>query len=132
MDINSELNIIAADLDIKKQVGKPENVSKAGKNALLVETAGAAQTKRLKMEKTIAGHIVIVEEHKHYNMVKCVAKSQFFGACSEEELKEHLMEQGVVDIQKVKLKRNGELLTTDAYILTFKKCECPRIIILSE
>ena len=98
MDINSELNITAADLDIKKQVGKLQKVSKAAKIALLMETASAAQTEKLKIVKTIAGHIVIVEEHKHYNMVKGVVRSKAFGACSEEELKEHLMEQGVVDI----------------------------------
>ena len=164
VDINSELNIIAADLGIKKQVEKPQKVSKAGKNAQLVETAGAAQTERLKMAKTAAGHIVIVEEHKHYNMAFSPFRkhkhynmafgafsekelkehlmehgveehkhyNMAFGAFSEEELKEHLMEHGVVDIQRVKLKRNGELLTTDKYILTFKKCERPSIINLSD
>ena len=44
MDIDSELNIISADLYIKKKVGKSLKVSKAGKNAILVETAGAAET----------------------------------------------------------------------------------------
>ena len=43
-----------------------------------------------------------------------------------------MREQGVSDIQRVKVKINGELLTTDTYILTFEKCERPRVIKLSD
>ena len=66
LDIKTEFNVFEADLDIKK-VGTLEKVTKAGMNALLVETKSKTQTEILKRVKTITKEIVVIEEHKQYN-----------------------------------------------------------------
>ena len=47
-------------------------------------------------------------------------------------MRDHLREHKVSDIQRVKGKRNRDLLTTDTYILTFEKYERLRVIKLSD
>ena len=116
LDINSELNVIEADMDIKRQVGKLGKITKAGKNTLFVETISASQSEKLMNVKTIAKQVVMIEEHKHYNKVKGVVPSKTMSACEEDQLKEHLREQGVVDVQRVKIKKNGDLIKTNTYI----------------
>ena len=113
LDIGSELNVIEADVDIKMQVGKLKKITKAGKNTLLVETTNAEQSEKLKKVKTIAKQVVFIEEHKQYNKVKGVVRSKILSACNEDQSKEDLQDQGLSYIQRVKVKRNGELISTD-------------------
>ena len=131
VNIDTELNVIEADLDIKKKIGKLK-ITRAGRSALLVGTWDSAQTEKLKNVKTLAGELVVIDEHKHYNTVKGVVRSRAMTVCSEDQIKEHLREQGVTELQRVKIKRDGELLQTNTFILTFQKNDLPRIIKLSE
>ena len=88
---------------ILNKLGK---IKKAGKNTLLVETISASQSEKLINVKTIAIQLVMSEEHKHYSKVKGVVRIKTLTACEEDQLKEHLREQGVVDVQRVKIEKN--------------------------
>ena len=41
-------------------------------------------------------------------------------ACEEDKLKEHLREQGIVDVQRGKIKKYGDRIKTDTYIVTYE------------
>ena len=61
-----------------------------------------------------------------------VVRSKTMSACEEDQLKEHLKEQGVVDVQRVKIKKNGDLVETDTYMVTFEKNDLTRLLKLSD
>jgi hypothetical protein len=65
------------------------------------------------------------------NVLRGVVRSQAFGGCTEDELRDQLSDQGVSDIRRIKVKRDGQLVTTNTYILTFQKHTLPRTISLT-
>jgi len=132
IDINKDMNIIQADQDIKRKIGKCRKITKANRNSLLIETTNPAQSDKLQAVTLIGGHRVIVEPHKTLNTVKGVVRSRAMSQCTEEELREILKEQSVIDIIRVKIKKQGEIIVTDTYILTFEKHQAPKTIKLSE
>ena len=132
MNINSEVDIIKTDEDLRAQVGKLQKVTKAGRETLLIESGSPGQSEKIKELKKLAGVVVVVEPHSRYNTVKGVVRSKAFGQSTETSLRDHLAEQGVSDVKRVKLRRNGELQETDTYILTFNRTTAPRAVHLSE
>lgn len=46
-----------------------------------------------------------------------------------EELFEALEDQGVLDIKRITIKRNNEIIQTNTFIITFEIQELPRVLI---
>ena len=132
VDINEELNIIKADKEIKSKVGKLKKIVKAGKNTLLVETESADQSMKVMTLKQLADIPVIVETHKTLNQVRGIVKSKAWGKNTIEELKEQLANQGVADIQRIRIKRNGEEIQTDTYVVYFNKHSTPKVLKITD
>ena len=132
IDISSELNIIRTEADLIKQIGKPERIVKANKSTLLIETKSKEQTEKLIQIKHIAGKEIITKIHPTLNTVKGVIKSRSFGACTEEEIVNHLKDQGVISCYRHKIHRNGELINTDTYFINFQLMKLPRILKITD
>lgn len=130
VNINENLNIIRTRKEIEQQIGTPKRILRAGRESLMIETFSATQTTKLKEMKKIAGHPVEIKPHKVFNTVKGVVRSRAFSHNTIEELKNDLAEQGVADVVRLTTKREGEIQTTDTYILTFLRKELPKVIIL--
>ena len=132
MNINTELDIIKTDDDLKRQVGQLKKITKAGKDTLLIESSTSAQSTKIRGVTKLAGTAVVVTPHKRYNTVKGVVRSKAFGKSTEEDLKERLEEQGVTEVKRDTIKREGQIVQTDTYILTFNKHAIPRVVNLSD
>ena len=71
---------------------------------------------------------MIIEPHRKFSQVKGVVKSKALSKNTLEELKERLSEQGVADIQLIKIRMNGEEIIKDTYIVYFNKLTLPKVI----
>ena len=121
VNISETLNLIEADNEIKATFGRLKKNTKSGRSTLLVESNSKEQANKLMTLKKIADEIVIVEPHKTLNQIKGVIKSKFISKIIIEELQERLEDQGIVNIQRIKIKKNGDKITIDTYILYFNK-----------
>ena len=131
-NLHKDINIIKTEKDIKIQVGKPKRIDQLNVNTLLIEAADPEQAKKIKTIKTLNEINVFVESHRHFNGAKGVVRSAALDQNSEEELLECFKEQGVRDIRRIKVKKDGELTNTNTYILTFNASSCPRVIKVTE
>lgn len=129
--LDKDVNILKTDKDLLSQVGKLEKISQAGRNTLLVEACNAAQATKLLALSLLDGNAVVVEPHKLFNGAKGVIRSSAFNQCTEEELTEHLRDQGVSEVRRIRIKRDGTLVPTNTYIITFTSSNCPRVIKLT-
>jgi len=130
--INTDINFIETDKDLRRQVGSLKKITKAGKSILLVESSNAAQTNKLKQLKKLGNLSVVVEPHSKFNFSKGVVRSKSFKHNTEEELQEQLESQGVVSVQRMKMRRDGEWTDSDTYVLTFNLSSCPKVIKIVE
>ena len=132
MNISTDLDIIATDEDLKKQVGKLTKITKAGKETLLVEASSRVQSDKIKNVIKLAGKEVVVTPHSRYNTVKGVVRSKAFSKSSEESIRECLEGQGVGEVKRVTVKRDGQVQATDTYVLTFNRTKLPNTVHLSD
>lgn len=132
INIYTQLNVLAADKNIKEKIGKPKKMTKMNKNSILVEVYKEEQMNKLHTLKTIAGHPVTIEKHRTMNFVKGTILSETMSQSSLEELRENLSDQGVVNIERMKRKINGELCNTHRYIITFAGTRLPRVVTLAD
>lgn len=129
---NTTINPIATDIDLKKQVGNLHKITQANRNSLLVETNNGSQSTKVTSLETIAGYNVVVMPHKIFNGSKGVVRDVRLNMTTPEELTTHLAPQGVTDVRRVKVRREGELKDTNTYILTFKHYERPKAIKITD
>ena len=130
LNISTDVNILRMSADIRRETGKLSKITKANRSSLLVEVESPNQATKLKSIKTLAGHPVIVEAHRSFNQIKGVVRSKAFSHNTEAELQDHLSEQGVGEVRRIKLKRDGEEKNTDTYILSFNLRTLPKVITL--
>jgi len=130
--IDSELNVIAADREIRQKVGVLKQMKKMDKSSILVQINHISQTEKILNLKMIDGKETIVEAHRTLNYSKGTVYSSAMSQSSEEELLEKLSEQGVVKIERMKKKTDGIQTNTHRYILTFNRTRLPSMIKLAE
>ena len=126
------MNVIQAGHDLKQYVGHPKRVIKAGKFALQIEVRNKAQAENLRKVKKLAGFNVVIEPHRTLNKVKGVVKSKSFGKCTEKQVMQSLEDQGVASIRRMKVKRDGQLVNTDTYVILCNRNDRPKVIKLSD
>lgn len=108
-------------------IGETKNVKKV-KDGILVETKSNSQSKRLLQVKKFGEYIVEVIPHNTLNTCKGVIFCRDLLNCTIEEITEELQDQGVVDVRRLKTKRNGTLVETANHVLTFKRPNLPKEI----
>ena len=132
IDIRSELNVISVDSDLNAKIGKPQKITKLNKTSLLIQVKSEAQGKKVKQITSLAGIPVTCDLHRSLNQTKGTVLSETMTQCTNEELMNRLEEQGVIAIERMKTRRNGELLETNRYILTFNRSQLPTLIKLTD
>lgn len=132
VDIDSELNILTADKELKSAIGIPNKTSKLNKNSLLVQVKSENQAKKLLNLKRIDDKIITVELHKTMNFCKGTILSEALSQNSEEEILEAVKDQGVVKVERMKRKVDGVLTNTNRYIITFQRTKLPSLLKLAE
>ncbi|KAK5647068.1 hypothetical protein RI129_005532 [Pyrocoelia pectoralis] len=108
-------------------IGNVKEVKKV-KGELLIETVSSKQSRQLIKCERFGGYEIVVVPHGALNMSKGVVYCRDLLNCSIEEIKENLKNQGVVDVRRIRTRRDGELIDTANHILTFNVSKLPRMI----
>lgn len=105
-------------------IGEIKNVRKI-RDGLLVETKTANQSRRLLQVKKFGDFFVEVVPHETLNSCKGVVYCPDLLNCSTEEIIDELKTQGVINVRRLKTKRNGLVIETPNHVLTFNKPSLP-------
>ena len=132
LDIEHDLNPIAADLDLKQKLGQLAKIAKLNKSSLLVELLSENQLQRLHALKTIASHPVVVQEHRTMNTVKGEIYSPSLNECTEAYVTSALASQGVIRAERQKYMKDGVLHNKHKWVLTFNSSKLPSLVKLAE
>lgn len=95
---------------------------------LLIETISKKQSLLLSKIEKFGEFDVEVTPHTQLNKSKGVIYCHDLLNCTIEEIKEGLENQGVIDIRRLKTKKNGILVDTPGHILTFNSPNLPKKI----
>lgn len=131
-DIESDLNVISADDEIKNKIGTLKKISKLGKDTLLLITKSKEQSKKATTLKTIDGKPVTVSPHKSMNQIKGTVYSETLGQSTTEQIMEKLQDYGVSNIERMKHRVDGQFTYSNRYIFTFERTTLPRLLKLAE
>ncbi|XP_071054942.1 uncharacterized protein [Onthophagus taurus] len=99
---------------------------KKTREGLLLETASAAQAKRVMASVRIGDIDVEVNPHRALNTSKGIVYCPDLLNCSVEEIQMELRSQGVIEVRRIKSKREGVLSDTPNHILTFNSPILPK------
>ena len=103
----------------------PVHVKKLKNQTLLVKVDKRKNANfLLKMTKF---HTINVKTypHKSLNISKGVVRSKELSLCTIDEIKKEMKKQGVTEVKRVTIKKEGKLIETNTYIMTFDQ---PKIL----
>lgn len=81
--------------------------------------------KLLSMTKLLDGTDIIVQAHPNLNISRCVISCFDLIHMEEDDILNGLLSQGVIKVQRITKKQNGERVNSPALILTFNKSTYP-------
>ena len=105
------------DKDLKRQIEPPMKISQLSNDSLLIETLSKTQSEKVANIKSLNELAVTVEKHKSLNYVRGTLRSDTLTNSTEEEILEVLKNQGVIKVERMKTRRDGNLINTNRYIL---------------
>ncbi|VDI71020.1 Hypothetical predicted protein [Mytilus galloprovincialis] len=99
---------------------------------LLVECSNKSQSTNLLTMTTISNFPVSASPHNSLNSCKGIIRdrSQYLGDLTVEEIGEELSSQGVTDVIRFQIKKNGNIIKLNTYLLTFRTPTPPPSITL--
>jgi hypothetical protein len=126
-----KLSVFALQKLLEMSVGSVKNAKKLRNGSVLIEVVSKNQADRaLSMKSWVdpndtSKHIPLkVTPHRSLNSSRGVIRCRDLRDCSEEEVLEALVHEGVTAVKHIYTKRNGTSLPTNTFILTFNK-PCP-------
>ena len=132
IDIESELNAIKANNTLLRNIGQPVKITKNNKSSLLIVTGSREQSHKLEKIREIDDQPVVVEPHRTLNSTRGTVFSETLAQSSDEEILEHLSDQGVIRVERMKKWENNQLKNTNRFILTFSGTYLPSLIKVTE
>ena len=109
-------------------MGTPKSVKKLRNDTILVECFTRQQSENLLKHKKFYHLHVKIYPHNTLNICKGVVRCKELSLCSIAEIHDGLKSQGVTDVKRISVRRNGETRTTNTYILTFSSPDLPRSV----
>ena len=131
-NINTDIDVIKTDDELKSIIGEPSTIVKAGYNSIQVATKSKAQTEKLLKVTTLADNQVVVEPHRSLNVVKGVVRSSSFAQSTLTKLEERLKDQGVSNIRRISKKVGEDIIETDTFVLTFNRLTRPKVLKITD
>lgn len=95
------------------------------KDGILVQTKSEKQSKRLIEITRFAGKLVKVEAHPTLNISKGVVFCRDLLNCTLEEILEELKSSGVIQVKRLRTKKEGTFIDTPNHVLTFNSPSLP-------
>nr|XP_042906831.1 uncharacterized protein LOC107454683 [Parasteatoda tepidariorum] len=112
-------------------LGEVASVRKLRSGDLLVQTTSEKQATALSNSTTICSFNVTVTPHKSLNTCRGVISQAEFIDDEESMILENLQDQHVVEVRRIKIRRNGQLIPTKHLILTFASPTVPSAVKLA-
>ena len=109
-------------------IGTAKNVKKLKDNSLLIETFRKSQTEQLLRQTKFYNINVRVCPHQTLNSSKGIIKDPEMKGVSTDEMKEYLQSQGVLNVRRITIKKDGKIIETNTFVLTFNTPTVPKDI----
>ncbi|XP_067679753.1 uncharacterized protein [Haliotis asinina] len=125
-----KLNPFAISKAVSGICGEVKNVTRLRSGSLLVECARRQQSINLLSVKTFANIEVTVSAHRTLNSCQGVIRdrSRCLSDMSEEDIAAELVDQGVTGVKRFTVKKEGIIVKTNTYLLTFSRSSIPQSI----
>ena len=104
---------------IQGLAGMPRTVRKLRSGDFLIEFTKRGHAEGLLMSTMLADIQIKVVPHQSLNTSKDIIRSFDISDCNEAEIKEHLVDQGLTDVRRITVMRNGPRRNTNTLVLTF-------------
>ncbi|GFW01161.1 putative RNA-directed DNA polymerase from transposon BS [Trichonephila clavipes] len=108
--------------------GEPKSVKKLRSGDLLIETVSALQTKSFLLTKTFLDCPLTASPHKSLNSSRGVISEPDLICTPEAEILEGFSGQGVIQVRRITIKKDAEVISTKHLILTFNNPKLPTTI----
>ena len=112
----------------EKILGKLNNVTTLSNGFLLLECNSSQQSKILQETKLLNDIPVSITPHKTMNFNKGVIRCSSISRMTNETIIAEVHDQGVIDSRRISIKRDGQTIETNTYVLTFNRLQLPKII----
>ncbi|GFX92371.1 RNA-directed DNA polymerase from mobile element jockey [Trichonephila clavipes] len=108
--------------------GEPKSVKRLRSGDLLIETISDLQTKSFLLAKTFFNSPVTVSPHKTLNSCRGVISEPDLLSTPDAEILEGFSDQSVIQVRRITIKRDSNIIPTKHIILTFNKPKLPTTV----
>ncbi|GFW35206.1 uncharacterized protein TNCV_1695211 [Trichonephila clavipes] len=108
--------------------GEPKSVKRLRSGDLLIETMSDLQTKSFLLAKTFFNSPITVSPHKTLNSCRGVISEPDLLSTPDAEILEGFSDQGVIQVRRITIKRDSNIIPTKHIILTFNKPKLPTTV----
>ncbi|GFU91387.1 uncharacterized protein TNCV_2541551 [Trichonephila clavipes] len=108
--------------------GEPKSVKKLRSGDLLIETVSALQTNSFLLAKTFLDCPLTASPHQSLNSSRGVISEPDLICTPEAEILEGFSGQGVIQVRRITIKKDAEVIPTKHLILTFNNPKLPTTI----
>ena len=97
--------------------GKPKSIKKLRSGDLLIQCAKESHEKSLLQMKTFCGLKCSVTPHSSLNTSKGIIRCPALRRVTSDDIKEGMVEQGVTDVRRITVRRDGVTKLTNTYVI---------------
>ena len=108
--------------------GEPKSIKNLRSGDLLIQCAKESHGKSLLQMKTFCGLKCSVTPHSSLNTSKGIIRCPALSRVTSDDIKEGMVEQGVTDVRRITVRRDGETKLTNTYVLTFNSPNLPTVV----
>ena len=113
---------------IMSMAGELKSIKNLRSGDLLIQCAKEPHEKSLLKMKTFCGLKCSVTPHKSLNTSKGIVRCPALIRQSNEHILEFMEEQGVTDVRRINVHRDGVLKRTNTFVFTFDTPELPTVV----
>ena len=113
---------------IMSLTGEPKSIKTLRSGDLLIQCAKETHEKTLLQMKTFCGLKCSVKPHSSLNTSKGIVRCPALSKVTSEHILEFMADQGVTDVRRINVRRDGEMKPTNTYVFTFNSPVLPTAV----
>jgi hypothetical protein len=129
----SKLSPFALQKGIQGLAGVAKNITRLRSGQILIEVDKKSHANNLLQSTMIVDVPIRISSHKSLNYKKGIIRSRDLKGCSDEEIlkSDGAKQQGITDVKRFKIKKKGEIIDTNTFLITFGLPTLPKYIKLA-
>ena len=124
----SSLSPFVVHKTIMSIAGEPKSIKNLRSGDLLIQCAKESHEKSLLQMKIFCGLKCSVTPHSSLNTSKGIIRCPALSRVTSDDIKEGMVEQGVTDVRRITVRRDGETKLTNTYVLSFNSPNLPTVV----